>query len=58
MTDEIDHLRRHLFGAAAFTAAAAKHGIAAPGELVAITAGLDGQELGTSLFEVHRVPEL
>jgi pyruvate kinase len=37
---------------------AAKHGIAGPGELVAITAGLDGQELGTNLFEVHRVPEL
>jgi len=37
---------------------AAKQGIAAPGELVAITAGLDGQELGTNLFEVHRVPEL
>jgi pyruvate kinase len=36
---------------------AARHGIAAPGELVAITAGLDGQELGTNLFEVHRVPE-
>jgi pyruvate kinase len=37
---------------------AAEHGIAAPGELVAITAGLDGQDLGTNLFEVHRVPEL
>ena len=37
---------------------AAQHGIAAPGELVAITAGLDGQELGTNLFEVHRVPEV
>jgi pyruvate kinase len=37
---------------------AAKHGIAASGELVAITAGLDGQDLGTNLFEVHRVPEL
>jgi pyruvate kinase len=37
---------------------AAKHGIAEPGDLVAITAGLDGQELGTNLFEVHRVPEL
>jgi pyruvate kinase len=36
---------------------AAHHNIAAPGELVAITAGLDGQELGTNLFEVHRVPE-
>jgi pyruvate kinase len=37
---------------------AARHGIAAPGDLVAITAGLDGQELGTNLFEVHRVPKL
>src|SRR3954447_11679288 len=37
---------------------AADHGIAEPGELVAITAGLDGQDLGTNLFEVHRVPEL
>jgi len=37
---------------------AAKHQIAAPGDLVAITAGLDGQELGTNLFEVHRVPGL
>jgi pyruvate kinase len=36
---------------------AADYGIAAPGELVAITAGLDGQELGTNLFEVHRVPQ-
>ncbi len=36
---------------------AADHGVAAPGELVAITAGLDGQDLGTNLFEVHRVPE-
>jgi pyruvate kinase len=36
---------------------AATHGIAAPGDLLAITAGLDGQELGTNLFEVHRVPE-
>jgi pyruvate kinase len=35
---------------------AADHGIAEPGDLVAITAGLDGQELGTNLFEVHRVP--
>ena len=35
---------------------AGEHGIAKPGDLVAITAGLDGQELGTNLFEVHRVP--
>jgi pyruvate kinase len=35
---------------------AAEHGIAAPGDLIAITAGLSEQELGTNLFEVHRVP--
>jgi pyruvate kinase len=35
---------------------AATYGMAEPGELVAVTAGLDGQELGTNLFEVHRVP--
>jgi pyruvate kinase len=35
---------------------AARHGIAASGELIAITAGLPEQELGTNLFEVHRVP--
>jgi pyruvate kinase len=35
---------------------AATHGVAESGDLVAITAGLDGQELGTNLFEVHRVP--
>ena len=27
-----------------------------PGELIGITAGLPDQELGTNLFEVHRVP--
>ena len=31
-------------------------GIARSGELIAITAGLPDQELGTNLFEVHRVP--
>jgi pyruvate kinase len=35
---------------------AARHGIAQSGDLVAITAGLPEQELGTNLFEVHRVP--
>ncbi len=35
---------------------AGEHGIAASGELIAITAGLPEQELGTNLFEVHRVP--
>jgi pyruvate kinase len=37
-------------------ALAARHGIAASGDLIAITAGLPDQELGTNLFEVHRVP--
>jgi pyruvate kinase len=37
-------------------ALAALHGIAARGDLIAITAGLPEQELGTNLFEVHRVP--
>ncbi|HWW66765.1 MAG TPA: pyruvate kinase, partial [Solirubrobacterales bacterium] len=35
---------------------AARHGIAESGDLIAITAGLPEQELGTNLFEVHRVP--
>ncbi len=35
---------------------AAEQRIAEPGELIAITAGLPEQELGTNLFEVHRVP--
>ncbi len=38
------------------SALAARHGVADPGELIAITAGLPEQELGTNLFEVHRVP--
>ena len=37
-------------------ALAAQHGIAQSGDLIAITAGLPNQELGTNLFEVHRVP--
>ncbi len=37
-------------------ALAVRHGIARSGELIAITAGLPEQELGTNLFEVHRVP--
>jgi pyruvate kinase len=32
------------------------HGIAKSGDLVAIVAGMPDQELGTNLFEVHRVP--
>jgi pyruvate kinase len=35
---------------------AARHGVARSGDLIGITAGLPDQELGTNLFEVHRVP--
>jgi pyruvate kinase len=35
---------------------ASHHGIAESGDLIAITAGLPDQEMGTNLFEVHRVP--
>ncbi len=31
-------------------------GLAKPGDLIGITAGLAGQGLGTNLLEVHRVP--
>jgi pyruvate kinase len=30
--------------------------VAAPGQLIGITAGLPEQQLGTNLFEIHRVP--
>jgi pyruvate kinase len=35
---------------------AGEHGVARSGELIGITAGLPTQDLGTNLFEVHRVP--
>jgi pyruvate kinase len=35
---------------------AVRQGVARSGDLIAITAGLPDQELGTNLFEVHRVP--
>jgi pyruvate kinase len=35
---------------------AARHGVASSGDLIAVTAGLPEQGLGTNLFEVHRVP--
>jgi pyruvate kinase len=31
-------------------------GVAESGDLIGITAGLPQQELGTNMFEVHRVP--
>ena len=35
---------------------AREQGLAGSGDMVAVTAGLPSQELGTNLFEVHRVP--
>jgi pyruvate kinase len=35
---------------------ASEQGVAKSGDLIAITAGLPSQELGTNLFEVHKVP--
>jgi pyruvate kinase len=35
---------------------AKREGVARSGDLIGITAGLPEQELGTNLFEVHRVP--
>jgi pyruvate kinase len=35
---------------------AREQGVAASGDLIGVTAGLPDQELGTNLFEVHRVP--
>ena len=35
---------------------ASECGVARSGDLIAITAGLPEQELGTNLFEVHKVP--
>ena len=35
---------------------AREQGVAKSGELIGITAGLPRQELGTNLFEIHRVP--
>lgn len=36
-------------------AIAREMGVASPGDLIAVTAGLPDQELGTNLFEIHRV---
>jgi pyruvate kinase len=35
---------------------AVREGVASSGDLIAIVAGMPDQELGTNLFEVHRVP--
>ena len=46
LTDLIDDCAQH----------ALETGVAESGDLIGITAGLPGMELGTNLFEIHRVP--
>jgi pyruvate kinase len=53
-SDPVDDVRELLASCAAL---AGHHGIAEPGDLIAITATLPEQQLGTNLFEVHRVPQ-
>jgi pyruvate kinase len=51
--DHDDDIRGLLDDCAAL---AVKHSVAKSGDLIAIIAGLSVQELGTNLFEAHRVP--
>jgi pyruvate kinase len=53
LSDHEDEVRDLLDDCAAL---AARHGVAESGDLIAIVAGMPDQELGTNLFEVHRVP--
>jgi pyruvate kinase len=53
LSEPVDDIRELLAYCATL---AADHGVAKSGELIAITAGLPEQQLGTNLFEVHRVP--
>ena len=53
LADPWDSLRRLLDDCATL---ARETGIALSGDLIAVTAGLPTQQLGTNLFEVHRVP--
>ncbi|MEK6278148.1 MAG: pyruvate kinase [Actinomycetota bacterium] len=52
LTEQHPEIRDLLHECAAL---AARNGVAQRGELIAIVAGLPDQELGTNLFEVHRV---
>ena len=53
LSDEWESLRNLLDDCAHL---ARENGVAESGDLIAITAGLPEQQLGTNLFEVHRVP--
>lgn len=53
LSEPVDDIRELLRECAEL---ASHHGVAKSGDLIAITAGLPEQQLGTNLFEVHRVP--
>ncbi|HZJ29740.1 MAG TPA: pyruvate kinase, partial [Solirubrobacterales bacterium] len=53
LSDQTGEIRGLLDDCAAL---AGREGVARTGDLVGITAGLPNQDLGTNLFEVHRVP--
>ena len=53
LADHTSEMRDLLHGCASM---AARHGVAHRGDLIAIVAGAPDQELGTNMFEVHRVP--
>lgn len=53
LSEEMDDIRELLNHCGRL---AAEHGVAQSGDRIAITAGLPEQQLGTNLFEVHRVP--
>jgi pyruvate kinase len=53
LDDQTSEIRNLLHDCAAL---AARYEVAKRGDLVGIVAGLPDQELGTNLFEVHRVP--
>ena len=55
LNDQISEIRDLLYNCADV---AVRVGAASPGNLIAIVAGLSDQQLGTNLFEVHRVPEI
>ena len=55
LNDQVTEIRDLLYECADV---ALRVGAAEPGALIAVVAGLSDQQLGTNLFEVHRIPEL
>ena len=54
LNDQVTEIRDLLYECADV---ALRVGAAKPGDLIAVVAGLSDQQLGTNLFEVHRIPE-